>query len=118
MDSTDLQRTSEAAVAELQELVDKATDLNVEACYMTAAYEIKSRMERSLAFRDILGKFTDYPQRIYPDPPLLDKKGKPIKDPKAAKAPPPKKKKKGPQFLTPEWAVELSAVRQEYQKMD
>lgn len=85
---------------------------------MTAAFELKDKIERALTFKDILGRFTEYPQRIYPDPPLLDKKGKPIKDPKAAKAPPPKKKKKGPQFLTPEWATDLSAVRQEYQKMD
>ena len=69
-------------------------------------------MSGNIKAREILEMLQDYPERVYPDPPPLDAKGKPIKQ-KEDKKKPKKRKKKEPPFPIPEWATELDAVQQQ-----
>lgn len=51
----------------------------------------------------------DYPERVYPEPEVLDpkkKNNKKVEKDKKVK----KKRKKEPAFNTPEWATEIEAV--------
>lgn len=57
----------------------------------------------------------DYPERVYPEPEVVDPKAKKKvdKDKKVKK-----KKKKEPAFPTPEWALELDAVINKVKSME
>ena len=58
----------------------------------------------------------DYPEREYPVIEVVDpKKKKAVKKEEEKKK---KKKKKEPPFPTPEWALELEAVRTQYKNME
>lgn len=94
----------------LQNLIDKATEHQVEVEYVTAAEKLTSQMAGNIEARETLQMLADYPEREYPEPEdPADKK----KDKKA----PPKKKKKGPAFPTPPWAEELSEVEKKVKSM-
>lgn len=56
----------------------------------------------------------DYPERIYPEPEIVDPKAKK----KVEKEKKKKKKKKEPAFNTPEWALELDAVINKVKSME
>ena len=93
----------------MQSLIDAANRFKVENEYMEEASKLSKQMKGNIQAREILQMLVDYPERVYPDPPPLDAKGKPIKvkeDPKKKK----KKKRREPPFPMPDWAIELSAV--------
>lgn len=51
-------------------------------------------MQGNIRAREILDLLEAYPERIYPDPPPLDSKGKPIKQKEDPKKKKPKRRKK------------------------
>lgn len=96
----------------LQNLIDAANRFKVENEYMEEASKLSKQMKGNIQAREILQMLVDYPERVYPDPPPVDAKGKPIKvkeDPKKKK----KKKRREPPFPMPDWAIELSAVQEQ-----
>lgn len=98
-------------VETLEDLIKKASNFNVEDEYLEQANKLSAQMQGNIKAREILQMLVEYPERVYPDPPPVDAKGKPIKvkeDPKKKK----KRKKKEPPFPMPDWAVELEAVQQ------
>ena len=108
MDNTEVPSCTTTSVEELEELIKTAEDTNVENEYLDAANKLKTKMRGNIQAREILQMLFDYPIREYPEPEILDNKGKPVKkDDKKPK----KKKKKEPPFPLPEWATELTAVQ-------
>jgi hypothetical protein len=94
----------------LQDLIDNATENQVEKDYIDNATYLTSQMSGNIKARETLLMLHDYPQRDYPEPEdPNDKK----KDKKA-----PKKKKKEPPFPLPEWAEELDEVIKKYKEME
>lgn len=58
----------------------------------------------------------EYPERVYPEPEVVDPKAKKKVD-KEKKAPK-KKRKKEPAFNTPDWALEIEAVINKVKSME
>lgn len=107
----DVPSSTHADVEKLQELIDTASATKVENEYMEQASKLSKQMKGNIEAREILQMLVEYPERVYPDPPPVDAKGKPIKvkdDPKKKK----KRKKREPPFPMPDWALELSAVQE------
>jgi hypothetical protein len=77
---------------------------------MEQANKLVGQMGGNISARETLKMLQDYPEREYPEPEDPNAK----KDKKAVV----KKKKKGPAFPTPEWAEELSAVRDKVKQME
>lgn len=72
-------------------------------------------MSGNILARETLQMLLDYPERVYPEPEVLDPKAKKKvdKDKKVKK-----RKKKEPAFPTPEWALELDAVINKVKSME
>lgn len=103
-------------VAKIDKLIQDAFDCKVEGEYLEQANKLKSQMDGNIKAREILQMLVEYPERVYPDPPPLDAKGKPIKqkdDPKKKK----KRRKKADNFPMPEWAMDLDVVQKQVKEI-
>jgi len=74
-------------------------------------------MSGNIKAREILQMLLDYPEREYPVVEVVDPKKK-KQAPKKEEEKKKKKKKKEPPFPTPEWALELDAVRSQVKNME
>ena len=115
MDNTEIMTATIDTIGELNSLIDKAGQDQVEEIYTQQADQLKQQMTQNLEARNIYSMLEAYPQREYPEPEPLDKNGKPLKKDKNEK---PKKKKKEPPFPTPDWAVELDQVTQKVKLLE
>jgi len=111
MDNTRVSGSTHQTVQVLGDLINEATNTSVAAQYLEQGNKLSAQMSGNIKAREILEMLQEYPERIYPDPPVLDAKGKPIKQ-KEEKKKVKKRKRKEPPFPIPEWAVELDAVQQ------
>ena len=122
VDITNPGDASSETVMLLEDLAANAEAREVATEYIDAAKVIILKMKENIEAHYILRLFLDYPIREYPEPILLDSRGRKI----APKAPPPKeeekkktaKKKKEPKFLIPDWATELSALITQVDNLD
>lgn len=112
MDNTYVSGSTHKAVEDLEGLIKKAHDTQVSSQYLEQGNKLSAQMSGNIKAREILEMLQEYPERVYPDPPPVDAKGKPIKQ-KDEKAKKKKRKKKEPPFPIPDWAQELDAVQQQ-----
>lgn len=115
MDNTEIMTATNDTIGELNNLIEKAGQDQVEEIYTQMADKLKQQMTSNLEARNIYAQLEAYPQREYPEPEPLDKNGKPLKKDKNEK---PKKKKKEPAFPTPDWANELEVVQAKVKLLD
>ena len=101
-------------VNKLQELIDKAKEFKVAEEYTSKGTVLLGKMNENIRAHNILAKLENYPQRVYPEPEIIDPKKKKKKEKKKEEDPKKKKKfkrkKREPPFIYPEWAVELKSV--------
>ena len=116
METMHVSASTKETVEKLQDLIQKASDWNVEQKYMEAANSLCGKMNDNIVARETLQLLLDYPIREYPEPEPLDAKGKPIKQ-KDDKKKPKKRKKKEPAFPTPAWAEQLEDVQKTVKKI-
>ena len=116
MDSTPIDSVDEAKRDRLKEYITKAQEVGVSDEYTKVAEVILDKMSRHIRAKQILDKFQAYPERVYPEPEVIDPKKKKAtkKDEKKVV----KKKKKEPPFLVPEWAGDLTEVIKEVDSMN
>ena len=101
----------------LHDLINSATETNVESQYLDQATNLNMRMNDNIEARRIMEDLKEYEEREYPDPDPVDPKtGKPLKpkDDKKKKV----KKKKVPAFPLPEWALDLDNVVAQVKKIE
>jgi hypothetical protein len=114
VDITNPGEANSQTVKILEDLALNAENLGVANEYVDCARVIVQKMKENIEAHYILRLFLDYPIREYPEPVLLDSRGRkiPPKTPPAPKeeAKKPVKKKKEPKFIIPDWATELSAL--------
>jgi Ankyrin repeats (3 copies) len=112
---------SSEVVMLLEDLAGIAEVQSVSNDYIDAAKVIILKMKENIEAHYILRLFLDYPLRDYPEPVLLDSRGRKI-PPKASpakeEAKKVTKKKKEPKFLIPDWATELSALITQVENLD
>ena len=114
VDITNPGEASSETVMLLEDLVADAEAHDVAVVYIECAKVIILKMKENIEAHYILRLFLDYPLREYPEPVLLDSRGRkiPPKSPTPQKEEAKKnaKKKKEPKFLIPDWATELPAL--------
>lgn len=122
VDITNPGEASSDTVMLLEDLAANAESRDVATGYIDAAKVIILKMKENIEAHYILRLFLDYPLREYPEPVLLDSRGRkiPPKTPPAPKEETKKtaKKKKEPKFLIPDWATELSALITQVENLD
>jgi hypothetical protein len=96
-------------VDKMKSLIDKASEYNVEDCYMKSADKLSTQMNGNIKAREILQMLLDYPEREYPEVEIVDPKKKKAAKKEEEKKKKKKKKKEAP-FPIPDWALELDAV--------
>ena len=79
MENMSVNQSTKDNVDKLQDLINRATEFNVEAKYLETANGLGGKMNDSIVARETLQMLQDYPIREYPPPEPLDKNGKPIK---------------------------------------
>ena len=97
-------------VEKLDELLDKGRETGVSGVYLDDADDKNRKMRENIQARDLLDKLSIYPDRIYPEPEIIDPKKKVKKEDEKKKK---KRKKREPPFIFPEWATELEVVVKE-----
>lgn len=120
VDITNPGEASSQTVRILEDLASTAESLGVANEYIDSARVIVQKMKENIEAHYILRLFLDYPLREYPEPVLLDSRGRkiPPKTPPKEEAKKPVKKKKEPKFLIPDWATELSALINQVNSLD
>ena len=122
IDITNPGEASSDVVMALEDLTMNAEMNKVADEYIENAKVIILKMKENIEAHYILRLFLDYPLREYPEPVLLDSRGRkiPPKTPPAPKEEAKKntKKKKEPKFLIPEWALELPALITQVDNLD
>lgn len=120
VDITNPGEASSQTVRILEDLASTAENLGVANEYIDSARVIIQKMKENIEAHYILRLFLDYPLREYPEPVLLDSRGRkiPPKTPPKEEAKKPVKKKKEPKFLIPDWATELSALVNQVNSLD
>jgi hypothetical protein len=99
----------------MKELVARAQEAGVSDVYMKVADVNTEKMSKNIQAKKILEKFQGYPERVYPEPEVIDPKKKAAKKKDEKKVV--KKKKREPPFLIPEWATDLADVVKEVDTM-
>eukprot|EP01022_Parablepharisma_sp_SALTPOND_P033432 TRINITY_DN88712_c0_g1_i1.p3 TRINITY_DN88712_c0_g1~~TRINITY_DN88712_c0_g1_i1.p3 ORF type:complete len:649 (-),score=118.55 TRINITY_DN88712_c0_g1_i1:2924-4870(-) len=115
MDSTSAEDVDEPKRDRLKECITKAQEAGVSEEYTSVADVVLDKMSGHIQAKQILEKFEGYPERVYPEPEVIDpKKKKPKKEEKKVV----KRKKKEPPFLIPDWASDLTEVIKEVDTMN
>ena len=115
LDSTSVDTVDEQKRDKLKEYIAKAQETGVSVEYTKTADVIGDKMSRNIRARQILERFQAYPERVYPEPEIIDPKKKKAKKEEKKVV---KKKKREPPFLIPDWATDLSEVVKEVDAMN
>ena len=122
VDITNPGEANSQTVRILEELATNAENLGVANEYIDCTRVIVQKMKENIEAHYILRLFLDYPIREYPEPVLVDSRGRkiPPKTPPAPKEEAKKtvKKKKEPKFIIPDWATELPALVNQVNSLD
>jgi hypothetical protein len=115
MEKVKVSDSSHDDVKVLEDLIHKSKATNVASEYTDRADIYLDKMKRNIKAREILDLLEQYPPREYPEIEIVDpkNKNKKVEPPKK-----PKKKKKQPPFPTPEWALSLDTLKEEFKNLD
>ena len=83
--------------------------------YIKVAETGVDKMSRNIRAKQIFDRFQAYPERVYPEPEVIDPKKKKAKKEEKKVV---KKKKREPPFLIPDWATDLTEVIKEVDAMN
>jgi len=114
LDCTSIETVDEPKRDRLKDYITKAQEAGVSTDYTKVAEVICDKMDRNIRAKNILSKFQAYPERVYPEPEIIDPKKKKKKEEKKVV----KKKKREPPFLIPDWAGDLTEVIKEVDAMN
>jgi hypothetical protein len=115
MEKVKVSDSSHDDVKVLEDLIHKSKATNVASEYTDRADIYLDKMKRNIKAREILDLLEQYPPREYPEIEIVDPKNKNKKVDPPKK---PKKKKKQPPFPTPEWALSLDTLKEEFKNLD
>lgn len=116
MDSYTLEGIDEKKRDHLKDLITRAQESGVSDVYTKVADVSTEKMTKNIQAKKILDKFQAYPERVYPEPEIIDPKKKASKKKEEKKVV--KKKKREPPFLIPDWATDLTDVVKEVDTMN